>query len=115
KTTGLRQYLTGAPPSGGTYQTTSYSYDRLSQLIKLTDPAGNEWTTAYDRRGRVTQTIDPDKGTTDLAYDEAGHLTKTTDARSVTLSYSFDSLDRRTGIYDGPTTSGFKRADWVYD
>jgi RHS repeat-associated protein len=114
KTTALRQYLTGAPPSGGTYQTTSYSYDRLQRLTTVTDPAGNQWTNGYDLRGRVTSTSDPDKGSQSATFDNAGQMLTTTDARGVTLAYSYDDLGRKTGVFDG-STSGFKRAGWVYD
>jgi RHS repeat-associated protein len=50
-----------------------------------------------------------------FTYDDAGQMIKTVDARNVTLSYSYDNLGRKTGMYDGATTSGFKRAGWVYD
>jgi RHS repeat-associated protein len=115
KMTELRQYLSGSPPGGSLFQATTYGYDRLDRLTTLTDAAGNQWTTGYDLRGRTTSTTDPDKGATELTYDDAGQLTKTVDARGVSLSYSYDNLGRKTGMYDGATTSGFKRAGWVYD
>ncbi|GAA3233025.1 RHS repeat-associated core domain-containing protein [Dactylosporangium siamense] len=112
-TTELRQYT--STNLSGTYTSTGYTYDRLNRLTKVTDAAGNEWGTTYDVRGRVTQSTDPDKGATGFTYDAAGRMQTSTDARPVTLTYEYDNLDRKTAVYDGPNTSGFKRAKWVYD
>jgi len=108
----LRQYTAGAV--GGASQATTYLYDRLDRLTRVTDPAGNQWTTTYDRLSQKTATTDPDAGGVSMGYDAAGRLTSTTDARSITLAYSYDDLNRKAAVFDG-TTSGTKRADWVYD
>src|SRR6266498_2642384 len=113
KTIELRQHLTGTP--SGAYQATTYSYDRLSQLTQVADPAGNTWATSYDLRGRVTRTVDPDKGTTTLAYDEAGQLLTTTDARTITLSRTYDALGRQTALWQGNVGTGTKLSDATYD
>jgi YD repeat-containing protein len=52
RTTQLRQYTAGVPPSATTYQTTSYGYDQLGHPTTITDPDSNQWTTSYDLRGR---------------------------------------------------------------
>ncbi len=109
----LRQYT--SPDTNGPYQYASYSYDRLSQLTQVADPAGNTWTTSYDLRGRVTRTVDPDKGATTLTYDEAGQLLTTTDARNTTLSRSYDALGRQTALWQGPAGTGTKLTDATYD
>ncbi|WP_327009848.1 hypothetical protein OHA72_23030 [Dactylosporangium sp. NBC_01737] len=114
KTTELRQYLSGAPT--GSHHVTTYSYDRLDRLRTVSDQSGNTWTTSYNRLGQVISATDPDKGTTSTSYDLGGRPSTVTDARpgsSTTLTY--DALGRRTGLYDGVGTTGFKRASWTYD
>ncbi|MEU0558053.1 RHS repeat-associated core domain-containing protein [Dactylosporangium sp. NPDC006015] len=114
KTTELRQYLGGAPT--GSYHATAYTYDRLDRLRTTTDQSSNTWTTSYNRLGRVDSATDPDKGTTSVSYDLGGRPTTVTDARpgsSTTIKY--DELGRKTGLYDGVGTTGFKRASWTYD
>src|SRR6266540_1586160 len=113
KTVELRQYLTGTP--SGAFQATTYTYDRLSRLKQVTDPAGNAWTTSYDLRVRVTRTVDPDKGTTTLTYDDAGQLLTTVDARNITLTRTYDALGRQTGLWQGPADAGTKLSDTTYD
>ena len=115
RTTALRQYTAGTPPSATTYQSTSYGYDRLGQLTTVTDPDNNQWTNTYDLRGRVTAKTDPDTGGTTYSYDAAGQLITTTDARNISLTYQYDNLGRTTGLFDGVGTTGFQRASWVYD
>jgi RHS repeat-associated protein len=113
RTIELDQYL-GSTPTGP-LQATTYGYDRLGHQIRLTDPAGNQWTTVYDRRGRVTSKTDPDTGATTSTYDDAGQLLSTTDARSITLSYVYDNLGRQTQEWQGPVTTGTKLTDSTYD
>ncbi|MER7246937.1 RHS repeat-associated core domain-containing protein [Kribbella sp. NPDC000426] len=108
----LRQYTGGSPT--GSYDATTYTYNKRGDMVTTTDPAGNTWDTTYDLRGRVTQREDPDTGTSSFTYDNAGQLLTSTDARGTTLAYTYDALGRRTGMYDG-STSGTKRAQWTYD
>ncbi|WP_432830593.1 ricin-type beta-trefoil lectin domain protein [Dactylosporangium sp. CA-092794] len=112
QTVELRQYTTGSV--GGASQATTYSYDHLGQLTKVTDAAGNQWTTTYDRLGQITATTDPDAGASSYTFDAAGRMTSSVDGRSIKLAYAYDDLDRLIGVYNS-TTTGFKRADWVYD
>ncbi|WP_345003507.1 RHS repeat-associated core domain-containing protein [Dactylosporangium siamense] len=114
KTTELRQYL-GSTPTGS-YHATTYSYDLLDRLRTTADQSGNTWTTNYNLLGQVVSTTDPDKGTINTSFDLAGRPTTVTDARpgsSTTTKY--DELGRKTGLYDGVGTTGFKRASWAYD
>jgi RHS repeat-associated protein len=113
KATTLRQFLGGAP--SGSFQDTTYSYDRLGRQTAVKDPAGNTWTTSYDLRGRATQTSDPDKGTTTSTYDDAGQVLTTKDARNTILAYSYDTLGRKTEQWQDAVTTGTKLADWTYD
>src|SRR5579863_2836765 len=102
--------------SGGTTQATTYSYNHRGWLKAITDAAtGQQWTKSYNLLGQVTGTTDPDGGTTTLTYDNNGNLQTTTGADQHTISYTYDALNRKTGEYDGPTTSSPLLATWVYD
>ncbi|MFI7376214.1 RHS repeat-associated core domain-containing protein [Actinoplanes sp. NPDC049668] len=93
---------------------TVYTHDRLGQLTRITDPAGNNWTRSYDLLGRLTGTTDPDAGSTAYTYDNADQLTTTTDGRGETLWRRYDSLGRMTELRDDSAT-GALRAAWTYD
>ncbi|MDP9793375.1 RHS repeat-associated protein [Catenuloplanes nepalensis] len=109
----VRQHTTDAGVSGD-YQATKYAYDRKGHLTKVTDPAGNEWTYGYDIKGRQISADDPDRGPSTTEFDVHDQVIRTTDARGEVLAYSYDTLGRKTGLYDD-STSGNKRAEWVYD
>ncbi|WP_238005997.1 RHS repeat-associated core domain-containing protein [Dactylosporangium sp. AC04546] len=113
KTTELRQYLGDVPT--GSYQATTYTYDRLDRLRQVQDQSGNIWKTDYNLLGQVESTTDPDRGETTTVYDGAGRPKTVTDANTASLTYAYDELGRKTGLYDGTTTSGFQRAKWTYD
>src|SRR5690606_2029227 len=53
---------------------TRYVYNRLDQLTKVTDAAGNATVVEYDLAGRRTHILSPDSGLTELAYDPAGNV-----------------------------------------
>ena len=101
------------------------TYNKLGQVIKVSDAAGTieytyhpcgspltikaagaTTTMEYDNYGRQTKLTDPDAGTTTYEYDRLGRLTKQKDARGVTTSIAYDGLGReitRTEI-QGSTT-----------
>jgi RHS repeat-associated protein len=101
--------------TGGTSQATTTGYNHQGRPATLTDPAGNTWTTSYNLLGQATAKTDPDTGASTTSYDPDGNVTSTTDADQHTLSYTYDALNRKTGEYDGPTTSAPKLASWTYD
>ncbi|GAB3505781.1 RHS repeat-associated core domain-containing protein [Phytohabitans suffuscus] len=109
----LRQHNT---PAGvdGTYQQTSYQFNRKGQGVKTIDPADNEWTNEYDAKGRPWRVKDPDKGTTTIEYNDFNEQVKTTDARGAALSYVYDTLGRKSQLRDDSAT-GALRAEWKYD
>jgi YD repeat-containing protein len=76
----LREHTTAAGVNGA-YIETKYTFNRKEQQVKVTDTAGNEWTTGYDAKGRVIQKTDPDSGTSSTAYNEYNEVENTTDAR----------------------------------
>ncbi|MQA25149.1 MAG: hypothetical protein GEU94_06705 [Micromonosporaceae bacterium] len=97
-----------------TYDATSYDYDLSGQLVKVTDPAGNQWTYGYDLLGRQTSETDSDAGATSMTYDNAGQLLTQEDSRDKILAYAYDELGRKTGLHD-TSTSGTLLASWTYD
>ena len=50
--------------------TTSYLYDDLDRVTKVTDPLGNETVTTYDKNGNVTQVTCSGLKRSDSSYDE---------------------------------------------
>ncbi|MEV0396724.1 RHS repeat domain-containing protein [Polymorphospora rubra] len=112
RTTALRRYTAATPT--GTYDQTTYTYDKADRLVGVTDPAGNDWTYSYDLRGRETSRTDPDAGTSTSTYDNAGQVITTTDSRGETLHNTYDSLGRRTHLRDDSAT-GTLRASWLFD
>ncbi|MFT3887745.1 MAG: RHS repeat-associated core domain-containing protein [Arachnia sp.] len=107
--------VSGNVVSGGTFTTTSYAYDGVGQLVRLTDPIGAVWYYTYDAGGRRTKAVDPDTGTTNTSYNHLGEKTTVVDARGTagTLKYTYDKLGRMTKLVGG---SGDKLiGEWVFD
>ena len=80
---------------GTPYATTTYSYDRLGNLVTVTDALGNKTTVQYDTLSRKTQMRDPDLGAWTYQYDLNGNLTRQTDAKNQQIHFRYDSLNRR--------------------
>ncbi|WP_425579320.1 RHS repeat domain-containing protein, partial [Streptomyces chitinivorans] len=96
------------------WRDTTYHYDALDQLVKITAPGGAETTFAYDGRGRQTSVTDPDGGTTTFTYDDSDRVVTSTDARGNTLHTSYDAGGRPTAVREsGP--DGPLRLEWTYD
>lgn len=116
RTLEMRQYHGATPTPGtpGSWDTTSYTYDRKGHLSKVTDAAGNSWIYRYDLRGRQTQLDDPDKGLSTSTYDNAGRVVTSTDARGKKLAHLYDPLGRKRATYEDKI-GGPLRAQWVYD
>jgi RHS repeat-associated protein len=109
----LRVYPTGA--TSGTPETTTYRYDPLGNLTRLTDPAGNQTTYTYDLGGRRVSTDDPDTGTTTTVYGPAGDVLSATDWRGQKVSSSYDALGRVTARWAGEAGTGTRLATFSYD
>lgn len=95
------------------YRTTSYEYDERGNRKKVTDPAGNVWSTTYDARRRVVSSVDPDTGTTSTTYDAADRPVTVTDTRS-TVFTSYDELSRVTAVREGSATAAPTKS-YTYD
>ncbi|MEX2247979.1 MAG: polymorphic toxin type 33 domain-containing protein [Dehalococcoidia bacterium] len=115
RTTAVKEY-TGTSPYT-LYATTTYAYDALDNLGKVTDALLNETTMDYDMLGRKTQMADPDMGTWYYTYDAAGNLKTQLDSRGVETTLDYDALSRLLSkSYDGGTpevTDG--DVTYVYD
>ncbi|GAA0524195.1 RHS repeat-associated core domain-containing protein [Paractinoplanes ferrugineus] len=109
----LREHTTAAGVNGA-YIETTYTFNRKDQQVKVTDTAGNTWTTGYDAKGRAIQKTDPDTGTTSTAYNDFNERESTTDARGEKLWYTYDSLGRKRTVRDDSET-GPVRSEWRYD
>jgi RHS repeat-associated protein len=115
-TTSAANNITTVSITGGTYQATDYAYNTRGELSTITDQAtGEQWARGYNLLGEETSSSTPNGGTATMSYDNNGNLTGTTDADGHTISYAYDALNRKTGEYDGPSTSSPQIASWVYD
>lgn len=97
---------------------TTYAYDALNNLIRITDANNNSTLYTHDDAGRLVKEVSPDTGTTLYAYDDAGKIKtlKANDGR--TVQYLYDSQYRLTDtryvdiaqnityVYDQETVSG---------
>ena len=99
--------------------TTTYVYDTLNNLTKVTDASGNVTTITYDSLGRKTAMTDPDMGAWRYGYDAVDNLASQTDARGVTISFVYDPLNRLTQksytIPGGATIANPGNVSYTYD
>ncbi len=72
---------------------TTYEYDSLGNLVKITDNLDNEWQYEFDSLGRRISQEDPDSGTVNYNYDANGNLISQTDEIN-TINMTYDALDR---------------------
>lgn len=101
------------------YASTTYNYNALDLLTKVTDDADNETVLTYDSAGRKTTIKDPDMGSWAYTYDVAGNLVAQTDAKAQTMLFGYDDLNRLTSklsaTYTGFSESfGSKNTDWTW-
>lgn len=110
--------------------TTTYEYDALSRVTKVTDPLGNYTQTIYDRNGKLAKVqrgykkpdntydvrneltrtydgadrleceFDVYSQPTCYSYDAAGNVSDVTDANSHNVHYEYDAVNRRTAVVD---------------
>lgn len=110
--------------------TTSYDYDVLDRVTKMTDSLGNEVVNSFDANGQlwkvthrykkpdatfdvrdiVTRTFDAadrvktetdaEGNVTSFQYDESGNVIAVTDAEGHTARVEYDAMNRRTAVID---------------
>ena len=91
--------------------TTTYKYDKNSNLISTTAPNGRITNNTYDELNRRVTTTNafgtPDAATTTSIYDGVGNLTAITDANNHTTNYEYDTVNRQNKTIDalGKVTS----------
>ncbi len=84
----------GAPVGPPETWTTSYEYDLLDQLTRITDSQNNVKVMAYDGLARLTFMDDPDRGEMHYVYDDASNLKQTTDNKGQVIQYTYDGANR---------------------
>jgi RHS repeat-associated protein len=84
RTAAVEEHIEGRTP------TTLYAYDRLGQLVTVTDAAGNQTKVEYDLLGRRTKLDNRDTGITVFGFDLAGNQVSRQDARNVVTTYVYD-------------------------
>lgn len=131
-----------ANPAGGTVSlTTTYDYDALDRVTRVTDALGNQFQVIYDKNGKVYQTIayfkKPDASyetrvlatrnydgadrmisetdtygySTLYTYNAAGKLQSALDPNNHITQFEYDAMNRMTATIDA---SGYQRQT-VYD
>jgi YD repeat-containing protein len=86
--------------NSGSNATTTYAWDAVGNLTKITDALSNVRNFVYDGLGRrltaedLHASGDGTFGTWTYAYDDAGNTTQTVDPKSQTVNYTFDGDNR---------------------
>ncbi len=98
--------------TGSATYTTAYTYTAKDELIKITDPRGNDTSYTYDWAGQRTATDDSDAGVSSTEYDKNGQISKiTSNGGKTVLDYGYDALGRKTAVRSGDT----ELAAWTWD
>lgn len=77
---------------------TTYTYNPIGLLTKVTDHEGNNTSYSYDMLGRCILTLHPASGAVGVTYDPAGHIiekrTRNLSNKNlhITYTYNYDSL-----------------------
>lgn len=92
---------------GGIGAETTYQYDALDNVTRVTDPKGLQTNYSYNGFGDVTQLTSPDTGLTQYGYDSAGNLDSRLDANDAQAhTYDYDALNRLTSVSMLATSGG---------
>ncbi len=107
------EYLNGSPA------TTTYAYDTVNNLTKITDALSNLRNFIYDGLARRIWSEDLHAsgdtlfGTSTYTYDVANNLTQFKDPRASTTNYTYDTLNRK--LTEDNTSGGGTEITYVYD
>lgn len=77
--------------------TTQFAYDNRDNLVALKDARGNTHRYNYDRRNLKVSETRPLGQSTTYAYDPTGQVESITDAKGQVKKYTYDSARRRVG------------------
>ena len=81
--------------------TTTFEYDGIQRLVRVTDTEGNVTTSTYDMGDRRTEVVHPASGKTTFTYDALGNVTSKQTAnlagegKAITYDYDYHRL---TGV-----------------
>jgi YD repeat-containing protein len=81
---------------GASNQTTSYAYDKTSNLKSTTDPRGKLFSYGYDSVNRLIQEVDPNGQAVNYAKDARGVTTGYADPRGLTTTYVYNGFREMT-------------------
>ena len=91
---------------GAANQTTTYTYDKVGNLLTATQPASlarPATNNLYDPFSRLIQATDPDNGAVRYEYDALDQIAKVTDPRSLATTYTMDGLGNQTALVSPDT------------
>ncbi|MEK7855186.1 MAG: LamG-like jellyroll fold domain-containing protein, partial [Acidobacteriota bacterium] len=105
--------------NANTYVTTTYAYDTVGNLTKITDAEGNARNFTYDSLNRQLTNELAHKPSQQASiyyyvYDANGNRTQESDPNGKIANYTYDSLNRLT-MKDDPATATIAETVYTYD
>jgi RHS repeat-associated protein len=92
----------------GTYATTTYQYDEISNLLLFTDAENHTTYYSYESLFGLTKTLYPDSEYEMYSYDNYGNIISFTDCNKNTIYYTYDIIYRLTEIqYEDESTVSY--------
>jgi YD repeat-containing protein len=86
--------------TNGLAQVTNYTkYNKIGQLLEMTDPNNVATVNTYDPRGRLLTTSMGGQALS-YGYDDSGQLTRVTQADGAWLGYEYDNARRMKAVVD---------------
>ena len=75
-----------------TASVTSFTYNSLGQLTKITDPLGRETNITYNSAGLIATITDAQSNVTSYTYDARGNRTSVTDPNGKTTDFTYPEI-----------------------
>ncbi|SFS08517.1 RHS repeat-associated core domain-containing protein [Dyella sp. OK004] len=109
----LQTIQDSAKVNGSTqYSSTTYAYDALDHVNKVTTPDYKSTASTYDGLGNPQSLNSPDTGVTSSTFDAAGNVLTRTDAKGNVATFTYDAINRTTATtYVDPTLNVSYRYD----
>jgi RHS repeat-associated protein len=95
--------------------TVSYTYDKASNRVTMTDPEGTVTTYGYDTLNRLTSLGNSWAGTFNFGYDALSRRTSLTRPNGVNTSYSYDGLSHLLSVAHQNGSTTLDGASYTYD
>lgn len=89
----------------------TYEYDALGRITKVTNGAGKVVTYAYDKAGNLTRLGYPDGTAVFYTYDLNNNITSVTEPDGDVTRYEYDALNRLTATYRPDRTATYMTYD----